>query len=140
MLDYVALTITSNDLEPAEVTAALGVEPTKAFRRGETQVHPTPTRFGYWRLKVRADPPADPTSSEVRADKAIEAVLDSLEGKEAVLAELAKEHNVDVTVVADLTNFTEGELDVGPGVLARIAAIGAELRLYWLSGTADPDE
>jgi len=126
VIDYVALTIRGESLEPGEITLRLGVEPTKGFARGDTTVHPTPTRFGYWRLRI------DRAGGELNSF--LEDLLTALNGHEDAVAELARRYEAEVTIVADLTGINEGEMTIASSVLKRIATMSAGLRFYWLYG------
>lgn len=123
MLEYVALTIRGETLSADEVTLRLQCQPTKAFDRGATDVHPTPTRFGYWRLRIDG-PHSEPNSL-------LSQLFDRLAGRLDVVAEFARDYEVALTVVLDLTQMSEGEFVISPILLNDIAAIGAKLRIYW---------
>jgi len=124
VIDYVALTIRGEALDPEEVTLRLGVRPSQGFARGDATIHPTPTEFGYWRLIVERP------SGEVNSY--LDDLLDSLNGHESDLAELAQRYETEITVVADLSGITEGEVTISASVLRRIAESCARLRFYWL--------
>ena len=126
MIDYVALTITGETLDPEDVTRRLGVSPTKAFTRGEPNIHPIPRAFGYWRLVIK------------RLGGELNSYLDDLvtafEGHEQVVAELASTYGVEVTIVSDLSGVNEGEMTVSSTLVTRLAMMSARLRFYWLYG------
>jgi hypothetical protein len=124
VIDYVALTVTGESLDPDELTLRLGVRPSKSFARGDVNVHPTPTEFGYWRLTLRRP------GGELNTY--LEELLDSLNGHESDVAEFARRHEVEIAIVADLTGVLEGEMTVSSSLLDRIAQTNAGLRFYWL--------
>jgi len=124
VVDYIALTLQGDSLDPADVTHQLGVQPSQAFAKGDVTVHPLPTKFGYWRLRI------DSPVGEVNA--CLSELLDTLRDRENVLAALAQTYETTITVVADLSGENEGEINIIPALLARIANAHAVLRFYWL--------
>lgn len=57
----VVLAIYGEDLDPDEVTAKLGVRPTRAHRRGDRRRPESPPfRAGTWMLERRGAPPVEP--------------------------------------------------------------------------------
>jgi hypothetical protein len=123
-IDYVALTFAGESLDPVEVTALLGVTPTKAFTKGDTNVHPEPTHRGYWRFRI------DAAGGELNSY--LESLLEAIRGRETEVAALARRYEATITIVADLTDQIEGEVVISPTVLAALAQFGAALRFYWL--------
>ncbi len=129
MIDYVALTLRGELLDPDDVSRRLNVRPSHGFGRGDTTIHPLPTKFGYWRLKI------DGPRGEL--DGYLAELLEAFDEKHSELADLAQIYEVTVTVVADLGDSDEGELSISPVLIDRISAIKAKLRFYWLHGTTD---
>jgi hypothetical protein len=129
VLNYVALTLRGTHLQPDRVTAQLGASPSKAFARGDIGVHPKPTDFGYWRLRVNR-------VSET-LDDLLRGLVDSIVVSE--LRELAREFDADIVVVTDLTASSEGELSINAILLQEVAAAGVALRFYWLHDGAFVD-
>jgi len=124
VIDYVAITIRGETLDPEEVTLRLGVQPTQGFARGNTTVHPTPTEFGYWRLILERP------GGEV--NDFLGELLATLNGHESDLAEFARRYETEITIVADLSGYKEGEMTINASLLSRIAATSARLRFYWI--------
>jgi hypothetical protein len=126
VIDYVALTITGETLDPEDVTRRLGVSPTKAFTRGEPNIHPIPPAFGYWRLTIKRP------GGEVNSY--LDDLITTFEGREQVVAELASRYGVEVTIVADLSGINEGEMTISSTLVTRLAMMSVRLRFYWLYG------
>lgn len=126
MIDYVALTIRGVTLDPEEVTRRLGIQPSQAFARGDSKVHPTPSRFGYWRLRIQRN------GGELNS--LLKELVDLLDGRENDIAELARSYEAVITIVADLTDISEGEMSISGSVLKALALTAAQLRFYWLYG------
>jgi Domain of unknown function (DUF4279) len=134
VIDYVALTIKGESLNPEEVTHRLGVQPSRAFARGDTTVHPRPTSFGYWRLRIER------AGGELNSF--LHDLLDALDGHEPDVAELAREYEAQIVIVADLTGHNEGEMNISKSLIQQMATMSVELRFYWLFGEGqqeDPD-
>ena len=126
MIDYVALTIKGESLDPEEVTRRLGVPPTTGFARGDTRVHPTPIRFGYWRLQIER--PGGEVNSFLND------LLMALNDHAEDVAELAHTYEAEITIVSDLTGISEGEIAISRFLIERIATMSVSLRFYWLYG------
>ena len=122
-VDYVALTIRGETLDPQQVTERLQVEPTKGFRRGDLEVHPTPTKFGYWRYRTKL------STGDLNAH--LSDLLDRFEDRAAAVRELAEMYEVTITIAADLGRGAEGELDISSSLVPRVALLNAQIRLYW---------
>jgi len=84
-LDYcvVSLRLSGDDLDPAAVTARLGVEPTRAWRTGDwSETHKRPRPKGGWILEGPAGEPRD-------LDAKIKALLAALPHNPDLWRELA---------------------------------------------------
>jgi Domain of unknown function (DUF4279) len=127
MIDYVALTLRGESLDPDDVTRRLNVQPSRSFARGDTTAHPLPTKFGYWRLKI------DGPHGEL--NRHLGKLLESFDEKYADLADFAKSNEVIVTVVVELGSVDESELSISSDLIDRISAMKAQLRVYWLHGS-----
>jgi hypothetical protein len=106
------------------------VKPSRSFARGDVTVHPTPTTFGYWRLRI------DGPHGELNGY--LSELLDCFAGRELELAHAAENLEATITMVADLAG-DEGELTISSSLLARIAAINTQLRLYWIHEPSSSD-
>jgi hypothetical protein len=117
-----ALGIYGEDLDPAEVTALLGVQPTRAHKKGERKSPRAPDwDQGAWILEFRQFDPVDP-----------DAMFDQL------LADLPR----DPKIWQDLSARFQLRIDFGvhtddgcafvlaPGTVGRIAALGAEFQIH----------
>lgn len=86
----VALALYSDDLDPDEVTAALGCSPTTAHRKGyRKRESSVPARTGAWILEERGKPP-------VSVDDLLEKLLARLPTDKAVWQHLAGRHQLQL--------------------------------------------
>ncbi len=85
------LRLFGDDLQPAEITALLGVQPTTARARGDRNEGPGPAvwRTGSWRLSADDAEPADPQGQ-------IAQILDQLTTDLAVWQSLASRYRIDL--------------------------------------------
>ena len=49
---YVCFALTGDDFEPAEIIACLGIEPTKAWKKGDTSRYNSCLKFACWKLET----------------------------------------------------------------------------------------
>ncbi|WP_448539076.1 DUF4279 domain-containing protein [Sphingobium yanoikuyae] len=109
-----------DDLDPVEITAGLGAQPTVGIRKGASWVTPSgrekiaPT--GSWRLKAGDREPAD-------LDGQINELLDGLSNDLAVWRSLAARFGGRFFCGIFLDSFNEG-FDLRPGTLSRLSERG----------------
>jgi hypothetical protein len=122
----VSLRLTGDGVEPDEVTAALGLEPTYSARKGDHfrqnpryMVH----RSNIWTHSVTAD-------SNVPFEEQIPSLLDQLEARSVALDDLLDRADVEAEL---FLGFSSGDGQGGtffpPGLLSRIGALGLALDL-----------
>lgn len=110
------LDITSDDLDPKEITEALGVEPTYCHRKGETnRTGKAVYKFGRWQLSTgRRD-----SRSRSSVYEAFDAFIRTLPGAEAPWEEINANHDALIMVTLwmrtwnrefDLSSFALSEL------------------------------
>jgi hypothetical protein len=129
VLSYVALTLKGDLLLPDVISDRLGTQPTKGFARGDAEVHPEPTSFGYWRLRL------DRTTESL--EELLKMLLDSVVTSE--LRILAEEFETEIVLVMDLSGVEEGEVTVAPELLLAIGRAKLSFRLYWLYDADAPE-
>jgi hypothetical protein len=96
------LAVYGDDLDPKEVTALLGVEPTESFRRGYRRGPRSPaTQYGAWFLEVRGGDPAG-------QDAQLEALLSKLPDSEDVWRKLADQYRVQVRFALHMDGWNKG--------------------------------
>ena len=114
----VCLAVYGEDLEPDEVTKALGREPSSSHRRGDKMKSGKTTwRKGAWLLSVRGE--ADPEALTLR-------LLDGLSGDEQVWAGLAARYVVQLRYGLFLGEWNQG-LELSAELIARVARMHAVL-------------
>lgn len=132
----VTLRFRGDDLEPEEISNALGVSPDKGVRKGETwftpKGFPAVASTGMWHFRIDREAPGD-------LDKQIPSLFSLM--------------NTDLDVWTDLSRRFEGHLFVGlmlkygnegigiqPRVLAAIGARGLRIDFDIYSGRDDIDD
>jgi hypothetical protein len=130
------LRITRDDLVPAEVTAALGCEPTRSWAKGDTVTssqRPTPrtARFGMWSLEADDTAPAD-----VDVDAQVNAILDRLTTDEMVWGRLRARYNVNLFCGWFMDRVNEG-VCVEPETMSALGARGILLDVDLYGGPVD---
>jgi hypothetical protein len=116
----VTLALYSEELEPEEVSRALGVEPTSAHRRGESRAPGRPPYLsGAWLLKVHG---RDAAPSEAVIDQ----LLKQLPEDPAVWRDLSMRHDIQVRFGLHMTGWNKG-LSIPSKQVMRIAELGASM-------------
>jgi hypothetical protein len=116
----VTLALYSDELEPDEVSRALGVEPTSAHRRGERR-KPTssPYSTGAWLLTEHGRD-AEP------AETIIDRLLRQLPDDPAVWRGLKMRHEIQVRFGLHMTGWNKG-LSIPSRQVTRIGELGARM-------------
>ncbi|MEV5000475.1 DUF4279 domain-containing protein [Nocardioides sp. LML1-1-1.1] len=122
-----ALRIVGEDLDPSEITALLGCEPTTAWAKGETRTTHGVTRvmsFGKWGMEAPETSPAD-------LDSQVSAILDRLSPDQGVWSNLAERYDVDLFCGWFMERLNEG-VSLAPETLASLGArrIVLDIDLY----------
>lgn len=118
----VTLAIYHPELEPDEVSARLGVAPTKSHRRGDSRrpgSPPLPT--GGWSLRREALPPSLPSDAVVE-------LLANLPRDAGFWDALRSDYNVQIRVAVHTDGWNRG-FSLSHTAIARIAATGVEVDL-----------
>jgi hypothetical protein len=116
----VTLALYGEELEPEEVSRALGVEPTSAHRRGERRGPGIPPYLsGAWLLKERG---GDAESAEAVLDR----LLKQLPEDSAVWRDLSMRHSIQVGFGLHMTGWNKG-LSIPLKQVRRIAELGASM-------------
>jgi hypothetical protein len=116
----VTLALYSEDLEPDEVTRALGVQPTSAHRRGERRgPRSPPYRQGAWFL-------TEQSREREGAEPAIERLLKQVPNDAALWLLLGGKHDVQIRLGLHMSSWNEGFV-IARELVARIAVLGATL-------------
>lgn len=113
----VTLRFFSEELDPAEITAVLGVQPTDCYKKGQTRVLSTGNTLiykrGMWRFEV---PNRTPANLEAQIDEILGALTQDL----AVWHRLASEHDVDLFCGLFMEESNEG-FSLAPAFLALLS-------------------
>jgi hypothetical protein len=121
---YVALELLSSDTSPDEISERLGLQPTKSWRAGETELHSTsPHKDSRWILRLAARPAVDFTDL-------VEELLLQLDPCKAEVAALAQDSRFSarlscigyMTTIVPAVYF-ENQL------LRRVAELGLDLNV-----------
>ena len=119
----VSLRFKGDDLDPAELTAALGKEPDIGVRRGGVWISPkgreTVSRMGSWILSIKDAEPAD-------IDGQVAALFSDLCKDFTIWRRYAERYQGNIFVGAFLSQFNEG-LSISPETLNAIGMRGLEL-------------
>lgn len=116
----VTLALYSAELEPEEVSRALGIEPTSAHRRGEKRgSNSPPSLTGAWFLKEHGRD-AEP------AEAIIDRLLKRLPEGPAVWRDLSIRHNIQFRFGLHMTGWNKG-LSIPLKQVTRIAELGASM-------------
>jgi hypothetical protein len=127
----VGLVVTGTDLQPSEVTAALGIEPDDIWRRGESkrvgaEVH----EWGGWKKHLPGRDDGDPFSLELRT------WADLLKDKAAELHSM-REAGYHVTLDCFISVSGAALVDIEPELQRDLAALGVDLSIaIWASTNA----
>lgn len=118
----IALCIYGVDLDPTELSAILGVDPTHSHRRCERKSLMTaPYDKGAWIREVRRFEPIEP-------DKMLEEVLDKLPSDPVVWQRLAERFQLRVDFA--LHTDVGGAFVLSPSSVRRIADLCSEFQIY----------
>ena len=116
----VTLAVYGEDLEPSEVTALLGVVPTKAFRKGHRQASKSPAMpHGAWFLEVRGVSPSGP-------DTQLETLLSELPQSQHFWRELNERYTVQVRFAMHFEGWNKG-FEFNKILVSRLAAMEVDL-------------
>jgi hypothetical protein len=116
----VTLAFYSEELEPQEISRALGVEPTNAHRRGEHRGPKSPPApSGAWLLTARGCD-AEP------AQAVIDRLVKQLPEHPAVWRELRMRHDIQIRFGLHMTGWNKG-LSIPLKQVTRIAELGASM-------------
>jgi len=127
-----ALRITGDDLVPADVTAALGCEPTRSWAKGDMLTSFRTTRtagFGMWTLQAEETEPAD-------VDAQITAILSRLTPDEMIWTELCARYDVNLFCGWFMERGNEG-VSIEPETMSALGARGILLDIDLYSGDDD---
>jgi len=111
-----SLVITSDDLDPAEVTGLLGIQPTDSHRRGDLNQAGRPFNFGRWRF---ATPRLDFRQDDSWCQKNFDTFVRSLPDSPDAWSRIARDYDAQVFIHVwmktwnrefDLSAFAVGEL------------------------------
>jgi hypothetical protein len=118
---YVALEIASPDVPPTEITARLGLQPTKAWRAGDSEAPLSRQKDNVWILRL----PVRPT---VEFTDLVEQLLLEVDSCKAELVALAQDSRTTarLSCVGDMTTIVPG-IYFENELLARISALGVDL-------------
>ena len=116
-----ALRITGDDLVPADVTMALGCEPTRSWAKGDTvtspqRPRPRTARSGMWTLEADDTSPGD-------VDAQVIAILDRLTADERVWGGLRDRYSVNLFCGWFMDRVNEG-VSISPEVLSALGMRG----------------
>ena len=104
-------------LDPIEISATLGLEPTSAHKRGDARRTAGPWPQGAWILTKEGEPSEQPA-------EVLRVLLDALPSDPDVWAALRGRFAVRLTFGLHLDAFNRG-FDLPPELVGRIASIGA---------------
>jgi hypothetical protein len=118
---YVALEITSPDVPPAEITARLGLQPTRAWRVGDSEAPLSRQKENVWILRLPARPAVEFTDL-------LEELLLELDPCKAELVALAQDPRITarLSCAGYMTTIVPG-IYFENELLARIMALGVDL-------------
>jgi len=121
---WATLRIVGKDLEPADITARLGITPSESFRRGDIRSQKGVWRHGFWSL----------TSEDqvFSTDLALHIawLLDKLEPVQLQLQALREDPGIGADVFCFWASDTgSGGIEFSPTLLGRLAALNLVLGL-----------
>jgi len=128
------LRLVGDDLQPEEVTALLGAEPTMTTTRGqrnELGKGPRIWRTGSWRLEAPDAEPANP-------DGQVAEILDQLTADLAAWRSLAARFRIDLFCGWFMAGSNEG-VSLSPGTLRALGERGIRLDIDLYGGSDDQD-
>jgi len=134
-LTKVSFVLESPDLDPAAVTAALGIHPTKAWQRGESRLPSRPEltyTFGLWEYRLLC-PPTTPFEEQLCA------VLDVFEPLTDRLTPLIAQYTAGISVWSKFGMYQVG-FHVDEWTMQRLAALHLSLDIDLHPLVDDPDE
>jgi len=127
---WASLALYGEDLDPEDVTRTLGVQPTKAFRRGERpRPRMRPLAHGLWSLGAEAAAPTSP-------DQLIQAVLASTAATPDAWASLRSRFDVQLRLAIWTRSWNRG-FALETATLAALAARGASLQVSVYADSGD---
>lgn len=129
---WAALLLTGSALDPEQVTADAGMQPTKAWRRGDLISNRTPRRHekGGWRLKSRL-----PVSADLAAH--IDDVLDQLRPHWQQFVELGKRFDTTLECVVETFAYDRPAIALKKEVIKLLSELDAEFDVDLYAFSAD---
>lgn len=116
--------IMGDEFDPQLITELLGLEPDKAFNKGDKRNEDRPElhRFSFWGLDTKVD-------RDLSLEKHLEAMLDRLATRTESICELSKEFTVDFYC----SIFSEHMVGVvlSKEVIQRVYELGAEIDIVF---------
>lgn len=115
----VSLALYGADLEPADISRVLQVDPSSSHRRGDARPsrRAVPYKTGAWFLSAEGRAPDAP-------EKLISSVLDRVPNDEAIWRELASRYEIQLRIGVFVEAFNRG-FDLSAELVARIAGTRA---------------
>ncbi|HRS17773.1 MAG TPA: DUF4279 domain-containing protein [Thermoanaerobaculaceae bacterium] len=117
------LTIIGEHLDPDECTAAIGIVPTAAGRKGQVpsnRRHPLP--WGFWRLAV------DQRSTDL--DESVASLLDLIRGRTRQIRGILSQYGFSATVECWIDLFGESlAIELSNKTIQAIGELGANLSI-----------
>jgi hypothetical protein len=116
----VSLIIYGEELDPDQITKRLGIEPSRARKRGWQSRHGVrPLPHGFWSLKREGKNPEDPGDT-------LSALLALLPDDDALWQDLSREFKIHVRFGIFLEDWNRG-FGLPPAAVARVARLGAAM-------------
>ena len=114
------LAVYGRDLDPGEVAALIGIEPSNSFRRGFKRGPRSPAMpHGAWLLEVRGVAPDGPAVQ-------IEALLAKLPQSAQVWRQLSERYTVQLRVALHMQGLNKG-FSLSKQLTSRLAALGVDI-------------
>jgi uncharacterized protein DUF4279 len=115
------IAVYGEDLEPHDITALIGVEPSNSFRRGFKRGPRSPAMpHGAWFLEVRGVAPDGPAVQ-------LETLLAKLPDSAHVWQQLRERYTVQLRIALHMQSWNKG-FSLTKQLTARLAALGVDLK------------
>lgn len=136
-VDYVSVRIglKSDDLDPTEVTQELGMEPTRAFRKGDVEIgasraRPIPNPYGVWSFEVTGESVQDAALS----------LLNRLGPVRQRLSAAAQRWSAEVTIgIWWEPAGGQGGFSLPSDIWSRLAEVCERVDIYFSSARSDEE-